>query len=144
MRILKLILIIFLLPSCSGVKKNTLVGIWKSNEEMTLKSMRETPGISEKARALFQHEFFGKLINEYGTKTAKTYFENPSDNYEGIDKPSPYKIIEETNEYYIISSYNNFLKKHESITLYKAENCYYVLVSKWKFREYFCRIEKAL
>ena len=144
MKTTNFIFILLLLASCSGVKPNTLIGTWQSNEKMTLQSMHEIPEVSEKAKVLFEHDFFGKLINEYGPKNSKSYYKNSSENYEGIDKPSPYKIIEETNEYYIISNYNNALNKYETLTLFKEGSCYYVLVTKWKFREYFCRIEKPL
>jgi hypothetical protein len=129
-----------ILPGCANTSSSSLVGKWQSNEEKTLASMGQTPGVTDKAKNLFEHNFFGRLINEYNGKTIKSYYRNTSENYEGMDDPTPYTVLEETNEYYLVSGYNKALEKNGATKLYKEGSCYYVFVSKWNFKEYFCRV----
>jgi len=141
MKIFTLLSFVVVLFGCASAPKNSLVGKWKSHEEKTLDSVRNTPGVTEKAMHLFEHDFFGKLINEYSKTTSKTYYENPADNIEGFNVPESYKILEETESYYLLTNKVTELTPNKTVKLYKDGNCYYVFVSRWNFKEYFCRIE---
>jgi len=138
-------LAVLVLFFCSGIATaSDLVGFWQSNKELTLKSMRETKGITPEASKLFGGDFFGQLIIEYRNDSYRALFIKPEDNVEALEKYYGYKIVEETEGFYLIESYDPLLEKNEIKKLYKAGNCNYLLVSRWQFKEYFCKIEKDL
>ncbi len=51
----------------------------------------------------------------------------------------PYKLMTETNEYFIISYFDELEEKTVEKTLYRDEDCYYMITTQYKFREYFCK-----
>lgn len=53
-------------------------GRWKSDETLTLADMRKHPEVTEKARALFESKFFGRLVLINGSRNSGTYFEDIS------------------------------------------------------------------
>ena len=123
-----------------NAEENPLLGFWKSNEALTIESMRETEGITDKIKAVFEDNFFGKLIVEYRDQDFRAMYEDPKDNIDEFEKYHPYKILDKTDEYYLVESYDLLLNKNEIKKVYRAGKCYYVLISKWNFREYFCPI----
>lgn len=131
------------LSGCSHIhkKESELVGIWKSNSEKTLASMREVEGISCKAKRLFEGDFFGHLIAEYTDVQGRFYFDREEDNTEGMKEFSRYRLLEETPEKFVIEYYDGLTESEVTKELWREGGCYWVLVSKWEFREYFCRIK---
>lgn len=142
MRLTTFLTIALTLVGCSPIPHEDLLGYWKSNEPKTLESMRATPGITEKAKELFEKDFFGKLVIEYKADTYRAKFEREEDNIEEFDQYYPYKILKKGEGYYLVESYSQHLEENETKKIYMDGNCYYVLVSKWNFREYFCRFDK--
>ena len=141
-RILLLAVPLFLVSGCSNIQKNSseLQGVWKSDSEMTLASMRSVEGISCKAKELFEGDFFGHLIAEYTDNQSRFYFDRDEDNSEGMKDFSPYKLLEETPEKFVIEYYDDLTGGKVTKELWREGSCYWLPVSKWKFREYFCRI----
>lgn len=147
----KLYFIIFLifLNSCAKAPKSELLGVWKSNEELTLKSMNSIDGVTQKAKDIFEDNFFGHLIAEYKESGARAYFDNCEAECDKTNdcgsvcddfkKFSPYKLLEETDSFFVIRNYDELQSKEVEKTLYREGHCYYVLFSKWNIREYFCR-----
>ena len=125
---------------CSNNEHQDLLGYWKSNEQKTLESVRNTPGITDKAKKIFNNNFFGKLIIEYKIDTYRALYENDEENPKEFYQYQPYSLLEVTNEYYLAESYNDILEEKEIQKLYKDGDCYYVFTSKWNFKEYFCRV----
>ena len=113
------------------------IGKWKSNEQMTLQSMNGKKNIPEKMVKLFTKDFFGKLIIEIKEETVSSYF---VDDNEWKQENLPYtKKVLSPNSIFI-----SYTDKETDIKLeyeYIFENnCFYTLVSKFQFREYFCRV----
>jgi len=137
----RIILAISTLPilGCSNDTHQDLLGYWKSNEQKTLESMRNTPGITEEAKEMFTGNFFGKLVIEYKKDTYRALYENEEENPKEFYQYQPYKVLKVTNEYYLTESYSDLLEEIEIKKLYKEGDCYYVFTSKWNFKEYFCR-----
>lgn len=76
MKPMTILLITLFLSLCSTAQANGLVGKWKSNEEMTLTSMKTVEDkIPKKTQNLFKSDFFGHLINEYKTDSFRFYFD---------------------------------------------------------------------
>ena len=126
---------------CSNDDHQGLIGFWKSNEKMTLESMRSTPGITKEAKAIFNNNFFGKLIIEYKSDTYRSLYENEKDNPKEFYQYQPYKVIEVTDKYYVTESYSDLLGENEKQKLYRVGECCYAYVTKWNFKEFFCRIK---
>jgi hypothetical protein len=113
-----------------------LLGVWQSNEEMTLESMRQVDGVPGEARALFENDFLGNLIVEYREDTARMVSDK-----DGLDSGfQPYEVIEASADQIRIRELGNAMGDSEK-TLHFEGDCYYIVVSRFEFREYFCRVE---
>jgi hypothetical protein len=138
--VINLIIVVSLI-GCSQIPHKDLLGYWKSNELKTLTSMRSTPGVPEKSKEVWGNNIFGKLVVEYKENTYRSKFELEEDNIEEFYQYYPYKVLEKGTNYYLLESQHQLFDETETKTIYMDGNCYYVLVSKWKFREYFCKIK---
>jgi len=130
------------LLGCSKPPHEELLGYWKSNESRTLESMRKTPGIPMETREFFENNFFGKLVVEYKVDTVRSKYELDKDNIEEFYKYYPYKVLEKGKNYYLLESHSYISDENDINKIHMEGNCYYALVTKYDFREYFCRIEK--
>ncbi len=67
---------LLLLPLVSSASvPECLLGRWRSNETMTLASMREVPDLAPRARAMFEDRFFGHLVIVFTpTRTGWIYY----------------------------------------------------------------------
>ncbi len=123
-----------LLASCDQ-PANSLVGSWKSDKSKTLASMHARKDIPEETKAYLEKNFFGRLTITYADKTYSAVLDGEED----VRPDSyPYRIVEETDDYYIIE--NELLGTKFNKKLFKDRACYYELTSEWNFREYFCRV----
>jgi len=140
-----LFVLLFLLGITGAhAEENMLIGLWKSDEIKTLNSMNETEGVTSEATKIFENDFFGQLIIEYREKDFRSRFIKAEDHHEVLDEYIEYQIVEETNEYLLVESIDMLLNEQNPKKLFKDGNCYYVLVSKWEFKEYFCRLDNEL
>ena len=112
------------------------VGTWQSDEDKTLASMDEIHDIPEKTKRFLSDDFFGKLVNVVREDSLATYF---------IDE-KPDKLVFQPYEVEMLNSntiratyYDEFTNSTVSKILTFEGNCYSLPVSKWNFREYFCR-----
>lgn len=134
---MKRVLITILLASGLAAYAETpsrLIGTWKSNENLTLKSMESTQGIPEKSRAAFRNDFFGKLTVEVKQETFSAYFEG-----EATESTAKYEVKQIDNNSFIIKSYDQLIQDYTEQKITFDGDCYYTLVSKWQFKEYFCK-----
>ena len=114
---------------------HALLGKWKSNAELTLASMNNVKGVTPEARALFEDDFFGHLIIEWKEHESRAV--NEKDKYDsGYES---YQVLETINEHITLKEWNDILQRYDEYTLYLEGDCYYVITSKFEFREYFCR-----
>ena len=109
-----------------------LEGYWKSNEPKTLESMRRAIDLPEKARKLFENNFFGKLHAHIECNRFTTVLD-------GEVQSSEYEIIRLESNVYRLKSYSEILGDIEQ-TLRVEGACYSLEISQGKFREYFCPI----
>ncbi|MFC3685645.1 hypothetical protein [Hydrogenophaga luteola] len=110
-----------------------LIGRWKSDEALTLADMRKHPEVTEKAKALFENKFFGRLILIFGSRHVGSYFE---------DEQTPADLL--FDEVRIVESGSNWatlrsrLLGVEYLQHWGCENGrIYAVITKWEFREYF-------
>lgn len=94
--------------------KSELIGVWKSDSEKTLRSMRNVDGITCKAKQLFENNFFGHLIAEYTERKSRFYFDRKDDNTAGMKSFSPYRLVEETAEKFVVQYFDEL--ENEEIT----------------------------
>ena len=153
MKNIVLFIFIAFFTSCSSFHKSELLGVWKSNEQMTLNSINYKEDFPKKISELIENDFFGHMIHEYKRTEARGY----TDNCEEMCKEmkckekcikycnesknfTAYTLIEETPEYFLVESYDDFLKENTQHYLYRENNCYYIMFSeKWDLKEYFCK-----
>lgn len=119
----------------SAYEVSDLMGTWKSNEKKTLNSMESVSEIPEKTREFFQNDFFGKLVVVVKKGESAVYFFD--------DKPETLEFmkhrIDKVSDSVFKVKYENENGLGSEIHL--EGQCYTVVVSKWKFKEYFCRVE---
>lgn len=78
---------------------------------------------------------------EYKVDTYRAKYELEEDNIEEFYKYYSYKVPEKGEDYFLVESYSHLLEEKETKKIRLDGDCYYVLVSKWNFREYFCRFK---
>ncbi len=117
---------------------NPLIGIWKSNSERTLASLNTVEGISDDARKYLKQNVFGLLTREFTATELRTYFGQVKAG-EQSSKFQPYRIVETNDNKIVIEHTDPLTNKKTVSTLYPEGECYYELVSKWQYKEYFCR-----
>jgi hypothetical protein len=119
-----------------------LIGVWKSDEQKTLASMNQTTGVTKEAKKIFEDNFFGRLKTEFRKDEWRAYFDAEEDNVEGMEEFRPYTLIEETDKEFTIEYYDEMNEEKVTKVLHREGNCYWLPVSRWQFREYFCKVSK--
>lgn len=117
------------------VAHHIILGKWKSNAELTLQSMNSAEGVTPKAKTIFEDDFFGHLEVEWKEKESRAI--NVRDDYDSGYEP--YEVVEITEEYIKVKEWSDILQQHDEYTLHFEGNCYYIITSKFEFREYFCK-----
>ncbi|WP_188151470.1 hypothetical protein [Teredinibacter waterburyi] len=138
------IFIVVLICSPAIADKSALVGKWKSNEEKSLKSMGDVEAMPDDVRKFMEKDFFGHLIAEYKETEARIYFDKKDLNTEESYKFSPYSLVREDEEYFLIKYFDKAENTDVTRKLKRTGNCYYLEVVEWGFNEYFCKIEEPL
>lgn len=110
-----------------------MLGRWRSDEGLTLADMRRHPEVTQKARALFENQFFGKLVIVFGRRLSGHYLEPHQGPTDIVFEPT--SVISSTNSSAVLRS------TALGIVLEDEFHCeggkLWVHVSRWKFREYF-------
>lgn len=123
-----------LLAACAADARRSIVGIWKSDAQRTLESMRATPGIPEQRRSALEQDYYGHLVVEYGAKTVRAYFDDG--HYDSGERP--YRVIFADRRSVVTSEWNELLGAFEETTTYRDGDCIYGLAAEFGYREYFC------
>jgi hypothetical protein len=115
----------------------SFLGRWQSNEALTLADMRKHPEVSEKARAVFEAKFFGRLVQVIRERDFATYWVDEKPAQLAFQTYVSVTINARDSVTVVVrDEFNEFNKR----TLYLEGQCFYALVTKWRFREYFCRV----
>jgi hypothetical protein len=117
-----------------------LIGVWKSDEQKTLASMNQTTGVTKRAKEVFENDFFGRLNIEYRKDEWRSYFDGEEDGIDGNEIFLPYTLVEETDKEFIIEYYDEINEEKVTQILRREGDCYWLPVSRWQFREYFCKV----
>ena len=132
-------LLIFLSFNCFA-QDFPLLGVWKSNEKMTLESMNRVEGVTKKSKKLFSNNFFGKLILDFRSDhELKSSIPGETDDLEEFNEYQPFEILSSTKDYVELRMYSEILNESMTQKYYFNEECLYVYTTKWNFREYFCK-----
>jgi hypothetical protein len=121
--------------------KSELIGLWKSDAEKTLGSMREVEGINGTVRKKFENDYFGHLIAEFTGEKGRVYFDRDEENVQAMKVFAPYKLLKENSEEFVIQYYDDYCAEEVTKVLRREGDCYWLTVPKWKFREYFRRVD---
>lgn len=117
------------------VEHEAILGKWRSNVPLTLKSLDDIEGITPQTRAFLANDFFGHLVVEIQVDKSRTTHEK--DDYDsGFE---PYEVLEVSDDYIRLKTWNNFFQDYDERTLYLEGNCYYEIFVEFEFRTYFCR-----
>lgn len=117
--------------------EHSLIGTWKSEKEKTIEDMQKHPEIPEKSRQFLEGDFFGRLINIIKSDKSAAYF---IDDSEKKLIYYPYKIIRTGSDFIVIRQFNPLLMRTEEQKWFFEGDCIYTYITKWNFREYFCRV----
>jgi len=126
------------LTACESslVPHSAIVGKWKSNAPLTLRSLADTKGMAPQSRAILENNFFGHLETEIGESASRTI--DQRDQYDSGDEP--YEVLEISDGYIRIKAWSNFFQDYGERTLYLEGDCYYEVFKQFEFRQYFCRV----
>lgn len=127
------------LASCSETNQIPLafVGTWQSDEELTLISMRQSDSVSESDMKIFEDNFFGDRIMIFGEYESGAYFQGSG------QKPafSPNDIADSGEDFMILRIPPTEYGGEREQAWYVEGDLIYAYIEKWKFREYFRRID---
>jgi hypothetical protein len=118
------------------VAHSAIVGKWKSNEQLTLRSVATVQGMTAQSRRILANDFFGHIETDIGEAQSRTI--NQRDDYDSGSEP--YEVLEVTDNYVRIKAWSNFFQDYDERVLYLEGNCYYEIFKQFGFRQYFCRI----
>ena len=119
------------------VAHEAILGKWRSNAPLTLKSVDRVKGITPQTRAFLHDDFFGHMEVEIRKYESRTTHEK--DNYDSGF--GPYEVLEVSNRFVRIKTWNAFFQDYDVRTLYLEGDCYYEIFKEFEFRQYFCRDE---
>ncbi|WP_019601853.1 hypothetical protein [Teredinibacter turnerae] len=131
---MKSILFAFVLIPIASVSC-PLEGYWKSNEEMTLESMKKAEGLTEPQLNLFSNNFFGKLYLKIECNKFVSV-------YEDWIETTEYTLIS-FNENEVVTKYFSDVEGEVEKTSKLEGKCYSMGVLNDKFKEYFCPIGES-
>ena len=119
------------------VAHEAILGTWKSNAPLTLRSVERTAGIMPQTRAFLRDDFFGHMEVEIREGESRTT--HARDNYDsGFE---PYEVLEVSDRFVRIKIWSNFFQDYDVRTLYLEGDCYYEIFREFEFRQYFCKTE---
>jgi len=143
---IRLKLSLFLLLSLSACEQNIehqdLIGIWKSNKELTLESIRQSKSenITEKHEEIWSKLGFGEEIYEYRKDKVRLSVDSMEEKFNFTDKYRRYSVLEVTDEYFEIKSYDIVFEKLMVKKLFRKGDCFYEYMSHYEFKNYYCRV----
>lgn len=112
---------------------NCFLGRWRSDEALTLADMRSHPEVTQKARALFEKQFFGKLVVVFGSRVSGHYLEPEQGPADMVFEPLD--IVSATETSVVLR------RRLLGVWLDSEMHCeggrLWVHVSRWQFREWF-------
>ncbi len=123
---------------CGPPAHQAIIGVWRSDTERTLESMREATDLPSGIRAQLENDFFGYLVVEYQEDTIRARFLNSS--YD--TGYQPYEVITVSEEKIVTREWNELLQQFEMSTTYLDGECIYGKNAQYTFREYFCPFEQ--
>ncbi|MEM7430525.1 MAG: hypothetical protein AAF351_01170 [Pseudomonadota bacterium] len=116
---------------------DAFLGTWRSDEALTLESMRQSDQITDDARAVFENRFFGRLVVIF-TETERASFFADEDNLPDIVEHN----IRDAGENFVVfvEPSNDELGLSSERTWYVDGNIAAVPIEEWGFTEYFRRV----
>lgn len=125
------------LSSLASAEKPFYIGSWQSNEKMTLDSVAKTKGIPEEVRENMQHNYYGKLVNEFREDSFTTYFIGQKPAHPQYVK-AEYKVVGKNR--LVVTYFHSMLDKKVDRELVFNNNCYALEARDWHYKEYFCKV----
>jgi hypothetical protein len=119
---------------CAISTSGGIIGVWKSNADRTLQSMRATPGIPAERRRELESDYYGHLVLEYDADTVRAYFDN--EDYDSGRRP--YRVISSDSDRIVTSEWNELTQEFEESVAYRDGKCIYALAADFAYREYYC------
>ena len=124
---------------CSDASSFELVGSWLSDKEMSSLALDAREDIPQESKSYLRNQF-GFLLAEYSKDSVHWYFSD-EDNI-ASNRPRRYSVETVEPDKVILSVASGDGGTIEELVLHIEGDCYYVISeSKWKHREYFCRVE---
>jgi hypothetical protein len=123
------------LGACAAPRSG-IVGVWKSDAERTLESMRATPGIPDERRRALESDYYGHLVLEYDADTVRAHFDN--EDYDSGRRP--YRVVSADSKRIVTSEWNELTQEFEESVAYRDGDCIYALAAEFEYREYYCPV----
>lgn len=121
---------------------NKLLGLWRSNRELSWASAKEVEGISATALDYLNQNVFGQSRKEFTGDKMRTFFGRIKPGDKTIEF-QPYRIVAQDETMVKIETIDPLNDKPLISTFYWDLGCFYELVSEQQYREYFCPEEEA-
>jgi len=120
--------------ACSTLPQRAIIGVWKSDADRTLASMRIAGNVTPEALRIYENDYYGHLVIEYRRDTVRAWFDN-SDYDTGYQ---PYEVVEVAPDHVVTREWNELLGRYQLTTTYMEGACIYGIAAEFGFREYYC------
>ncbi|MEO2268468.1 hypothetical protein V1358_14260 [Pseudoalteromonas sp. YIC-656] len=114
------------------------VGVWKAHEAKTLQSLYATQGITTEERLQLRDLDFSKLVYVVREDTFATYTEDLMPEQLTF---LPYKVAVLNDNTIETTHFDISQRADIKRTLTFEGDCYYVRVTQWHIKQYFCKVQ---
>jgi len=140
---LRTLIIVAMFAFCASAQAKDytkeILGKWQSDEAKTLEDISRHPEIPADALKTYKNHYYGRLRLIIQKDRSAAYFTDQDLN-EPI-KFGAHKFSEQGDNYLDISFFDEASKKEDVIRWYFDGKYMYTIVSKWKFREYYRKLD---
>ena len=138
-----LVIALLLLSGCTKeppALPPAFLGTWQSDEELTLESMRQSDAISDEALAVFENNFFGRLVVIISETDRASFFIDEG----GLPDIVAHNIAAaDASSVTFIEPSNEELGLSTERTWYVDGDLIAIPIEEWGFTEYFRRVSPA-
>jgi hypothetical protein len=134
-----------LLFACSEQQRipEAFVGVWQSDEALTLASLEESQSVSPEDREVFTDDFFGDRVFIYNAYEYTAYW--VGDEWEDVEQEEnwlPYDIVDSGPDFVTLRYAATPYTEPEEKTWRVDGDLIYVEEDRWDFKEYYGRIRE--
>lgn len=128
------------LMGCSSQNENSeLVGKWREDKTLTLASMNRSKLVAQQDFIVMNNPSFGNAIKEFTRNKERLLVVDSGEDWDLVNPFRSYKLLEVTEDYFLIHAYSPFSNYSYDQKLYREGNCFYEYNRVKDYGVYYCK-----